>query len=146
MLRLTMYLMAHRVLRWMSPVRAQPAVRHSLSNRIRRIRWLFRLAVLLFLGIACSGLHAQLKRNVLHIRFQKVVIHPTTTDTTVDTYYWIESYSPFTFTGFDFDFNYENTKCAPESASFFGNNVGHGTRGPHFTLHVQAHNEPQSID
>jgi len=82
--------------------------------------WLIRLAVLLLLGSIASDSHAQLKRNVLHIHFQTAVIKPTTTDTVLSAYYRIESYSPFTFTGFDYGFNYDNTKLAPVNAFFMG--------------------------
>jgi hypothetical protein len=110
------------------------------------------LSVVLSLCVSCPSLFA-VGKNILRIHFQTAMVKPGTTDIVLNAYYKIQASRPYTFTGFDYAFNYEQTAISPIQAFYDGTACAnaalaiiHGNDPAHQIYHVIVDNTPQSLD
>ncbi|MFI5264088.1 MAG: hypothetical protein ACHQM6_06205, partial [Candidatus Kapaibacterium sp.] len=107
-------------------------------------------AVLLFSFTLINSGFAQ-KKNILRIHFETARVKQGTSTVFLNVYYKIEGTKPYNFTGFECQYNYDQTKIRPTNTFFDGTASGIAGSNAHSndannTHYVLVDNFPASLD
>ncbi|MEI8133713.1 MAG: T9SS type A sorting domain-containing protein [bacterium] len=115
----------------------------------RKNRQIFFLTIILILNPTFVWSQS---KNILRIHFETARVKAGTKDVVLNAFYKIEAHHPYTFTGFDYAFNYDQTLLRPTTAFFQGTaseNAAFAHGNPDVAnniYHVLVSNFPASLD